>query len=164
MGLRAWLFGAKPSIAPAAPPPPSLTETLLSSFLANELNRKKIDAEIEGAQAKLKLETLKVEMENLALTQEEKRKDLAFKADLRAKQREWQANHRARAKVAGGKPLTAIPPFMAKCEDCQARIENRKPRHDNDMLIHATRSHEAALDQFFAGKASAASASTNLPN
>jgi len=166
MNFLSRLFGRGGHLPPIAQPPaqPPVTETLLGAFLNNELSRKKIDAEIETAQAKLKLEQLKIEMENLAATAEEKRKDAAFKAELRVKQREWAANSRGRKKLANGQPLASIPPFMEKCEDCQSRLQNRKPRHELDMLRHAQQGHETALDTYFAGKPNASSASTNLPN
>jgi hypothetical protein len=133
------------SIASAEPP---LTTQLLTALLSNELERKKLDIGLEQEKHKLDIERTKIELENLQLTAEEKRKDLAFKADLRAKQREWQANHRARKKIAGGQVPAEIPPFMRSCEECMKQIENRKPHHDHDIVKHAVQQHPEPLARF----------------
>ena len=100
-------------------------------------------AEIEAARQQVELKKAELELENLERIGEEKRRDLQFKQTVRERNREQLREARARQKEK--RAQAAGHSHQTGCEECQALIENRQPRHANDLIRHKLENHSSAL-------------------
>lgn len=94
-----------------------LDQQLLIALLEGEKARIAANAEIEKSRANLQLRQLELEVENAEALQEARTKDRIAKAELREKQREWTAKHRA-AKAAKEQAERERNPSLVRCPVC----------------------------------------------
>lgn len=73
--------------------------------------------------------------------------DRANKIAVRSASREMSDKSRE-VRAAAKEKIRALPPWVAKCEECLALLHERQPKHSNDVLRHATDKHVEQLAQF----------------
>jgi hypothetical protein len=120
---------------------------LLSSLLKLQSDRISADAEIAKLDREITLRTKAMELENLELIAEQKRKDAIAKEDLRQKRREWAAQ--ARAKVAQKKAgaTSSGPGPTLGVAGCVVCADPRSPRLTAEEIIWHNNGHPGAMSQ-----------------
>lgn len=91
----------------------------------------------------MQLEAKRYEMELAELERrgEEKRKQLVFDERQKEQRRESMARAREKKKQLAQNP--AQHAITYDCEECNAAIQNRDPRHTSDLIRHANENHAA---------------------
>jgi hypothetical protein len=132
MGLLSRLFGGERR----------RDAELLSSLLQLQSDRIKADAEIERLDRDLRLQTKKLELENLERISEEKRKDADARERLRIQRREWAAN--ARKKVAANRDAATRVGGTPGCVVC---ADPSSPRLTAEEILWHQNGHPGAMRQ-----------------
>lgn len=92
-------------------------DLLLKSLLEADQEGRRLDAQIKAKQQELELKKIELEYEHLEAIHEEKRKDLKFRDEIRAQQRERAARARevmAKKRAAGAAGVAAGVPVQCR--------------------------------------------------
>ena len=121
---------------------PESIVALTERLLAIEGQRLQSTVDMDARRNELELGRLRLEMEHLAETGAEHRKNVEQAAELKERRRaQTLAAREARlAKRAARGPLL-FPGMTLGCEECAAIAEHRETRHSDHLIIHATQRH-----------------------